>query len=75
MSVTPITLRLSEQELDLVRRYAQMHGTTVSDVVRRSVLERIEDEFDLDAYDKAYAAYRSDPVTYTQDEVERMLLE
>ena len=72
---TPITLRLSDQELDLVRRYAQMHGTTVSEVIRRSVLDRIEDEIDLAAYDKAYAAYLADPATYTQDEVERMLLE
>lgn len=34
----------------------------------------IEDAFDLDAFDKAYAAYLADHVIYKQDEVERMLL-
>lgn len=70
-----LTLRLSDQEMDLVRRYAEINGTTVSDVMRRAVLEKIENEYDLATYDRAYAAYQADSTTYTQDEMEGMLLE
>lgn len=67
------SLRLSDREADLFRRYADMKGISVSEFVRQSVLARIEDEVDLEAYDKAMAAYAANPVTYTHDEVKRML--
>lgn len=35
--------------------------------------DEIEDEVDRVVYDKAYAAYLGDPVTYTLDEVCRIL--
>lgn len=70
-----VTLRLSDQEMDLVRRYADMKGTTVSDVMRRAIMEMIEDEYDLTAYEASFAAYQTDPLTYTQDEMEGMLAE
>lgn len=71
--MTTISLRLNDREIDLFKRYAEMHGMTVSDLVRQSVLNRIEDEYDLKAYDKAIAEYQANPVTYTHDEVKRML--
>jgi len=68
-----ISLRLSERDSDLFKRYADMNGITVSELVRQSVLARIEDEFDLQAYDKALSDFRANPTTYSLDEVEREL--
>ena len=68
-----ISLRLSDQDAALFRLYAEMKNLTVSELVRQSVMERIEDELDLDAYNKAFAAHQADPVTYSHDEVRRML--
>lgn len=68
-----ISLRLNERDSDLFKRFAEMHGITVSELVRQSVLARIEDEYDLQAYDKALAAYHADPVTFSLDEVEKEL--
>ena len=68
-----ISLRLSDRDSDLFKRYAEMNGMSVSELVRQSVLSRIEDEFDLKLYDKALTEYRLDPVTYSLDEVEREL--
>lgn len=65
-----ISLRLSEEESILFKRYAEIHGITVSELVRQSVLERIEDEYDLKLYEKAIEEYRKNPVTYSLDEVE-----
>lgn len=68
-----ISVRLSKAETEVIKKYAELKGMTVSDLVRQSVLERIEDEHDLTAYHKAMAAFQKDPVTHTLDEVEREL--
>lgn len=68
-----ISIRLNEQDSELIKKYAEMNGLTVSDLVRRSVLERIEDEYDLAAYEKAIKDYKQDSATYTLDEVETEL--
>lgn len=46
---------------------------TVSELIRQTVLERIEDEIDLAAYEEAMKAYRENPITYTHEEVRKML--
>ena len=38
-------------------------------LIRQTVLERIEDEYDLKAYEKAMAEYQANPVAYPHDEV------
>ena len=48
---------------------------SVSDLVRQSVLDRIEDEYDLKAYHEAMEEYRKNPVTYSHADVVRMLEE
>ena len=68
-----ISLRLSERDSDLFKRFAEMNGITISELVRQSVLARIEDEYDLQAYDKALADFHADPVSYSLDEVEKEL--
>ena len=66
-----ISLRLNDKDTELIKKFAAMQGLSVSELVRRSVLEKIEDECDLKLYNKALAAYERDPVTYSLDEVER----
>ena len=68
-----ISLRLNDADSTLIKKYAEINGISVSDLIRQTVIERIENEFDLSAYEKALAEYRTDPVTYTLDEVEKEL--
>ena len=68
-----ISLRLSEQDTELIKSYAALQNISVSELIRRIVLERIEDEYDLKEYEKALAEYRANPVTYSLDEVEKEL--
>ena len=44
-----ISLRLNDEESALFKKYAEMNGLTLSELIRQSVLERIEDEYDLKA--------------------------
>ncbi|MBQ2455970.1 MAG: ribbon-helix-helix protein, CopG family, partial [Firmicutes bacterium] len=42
-----ISLRLSDEDADLIKRYSELHNISVSELVRQAVLEKIEDEYDL----------------------------
>jgi len=48
-----ISLRLNEADSMLFKKYAEMNGISVSELLRRSVLEHIEEEYDLQAYKEA----------------------
>lgn len=64
-----ISVRMSKDDEELVRSYAEMKGKSVSDLVRESVLYQIDEEMDLETYKEALEEYKKDPVTYTTDEV------
>ena len=68
-----ISLRLSEEDTKLIKDYAKINNMSVSDLIRQAVIEKIEDEIDLSAYNKAIEAYKKNPKTYTLEEVEKEL--
>ena len=68
-----VSLRLNDSDSQLIKAYAEMNGISVSELLRKSVLERIEDEFDLKAYEKAMEEYKADPVTYSLEDVMKEL--
>ena len=68
-----VSLRLNDSDSHLIKAYAEMNGISVSELLRKSVLERIEDEFDLKAYEKAMEEYRANPVTYSLEDVMKEL--
>lgn len=68
-----ISLRLNDEDTRLIKKYAELKNQTVSEVIRAAVLERIEDEYALQAYAEALKEYKDDPVTYSLEEVEKEL--
>lgn len=68
-----ISLRLSDEDSALIRKYAEMKKMTVSELIRQTMLEQIENEFDLQIYQEAMKEYISNPVTFSLDEVEKEL--
>ena len=68
-----ISLKLSEADSMLFKKFAEMKGITVSELIRSSVMERIEDEYDLKVYKKAMQEFKKNPVTYSLEEVEKEL--
>lgn len=67
------SLRISEDESVLIKKYAEMNNMSVSEFFRQAAIERIEDEYDLQVYNQAIAEYRKNPVTYSHKEVREML--
>ena len=68
-----ISLRLNEQDAMLFKKYAELKNISMSELVRQAVMERIEDELDLKAFEAAMEEYKANPITYSHDEVRRML--
>lgn len=62
-----LTIRLPEEEKRLISDYASAFGISVSELARRSVMERIEDE--IDARDLLEAIKEDDGTRYTMAEV------
>jgi hypothetical protein len=69
-----ISIDLNEEDEKFVKKYAEMHNVSLSELFISTVIERIEDEMDIKAYEEAIAEYKKDPVTYTLEEVEKELL-
>ncbi|MCR3906230.1 type II toxin-antitoxin system RelB family antitoxin [Peloplasma aerotolerans] len=68
-----ISIRMNEKELELIKKYAELNGSSVSEVMRKAILEKIEDEFDIFLYEKAFKSYEQNPKTYTIEEAKTLL--
>lgn len=68
-----ISIRMNDKEVELIKKYAELNGTTLSEVMRRAILEKIEDEFDIFLYEKAFGEYEQNPKTYTLEEAKTLL--
>lgn len=68
-----ISLRLNDNDTQLIKKYAEINKISVSELIRQTVLEKIENEYDLEMFDKAMAEYKNDPVTYSLEQAEREL--
>lgn len=68
-----ISVRLNDKESQLIKAYADINNISLSDLIRNAVLEKIEDEYDLECYNKAMAEYKKSPKTYSLKDVKKEL--
>ena len=68
-----ISVRLNEKEEKLVKDYAKLNNISVSEFIRKAIMEAIEDEYDLECYKEALEEFKKNPKTYTLEEVEKEL--
>lgn len=54
-AMATMTLRINDQDSELIKKYIQLHGLTISEFARQSMLEKIEDEYDLQILRQAMA--------------------
>jgi len=52
--MSTISIRLSEKEDALIRKYAELHNMDLSSFVREAVMEKIEDDYDLTLFNKIW---------------------
>jgi|SRR5699024_8638751 len=56
-----ISLRMNEEEEKLIQEYAKANNVSISELFRSSVLEKIEDEIDLELYQQAMQEHMKHP--------------
>ncbi len=71
--MSTVTIRLSEEEKNFLKDYADMNNKSLSEIVRESIFETIEDKYDLILLKKAIEEFKEDNTTYTSNEVWEML--
>ena len=47
------SMRLSQEEESLFKSYAKLHGISLSEALKRALLEKIEDEYDINIAESA----------------------
>ena len=55
-----ISLELPDEDVALFKKYADLHNMSLSEFIRNTVLERIEDEYDLKVYKEAIEEFKKD---------------
>ena len=64
-----ISLRMDEEDEKLIKEYAKTKNITVSSLFRNAVLEKIEDEIDMDLYHIAMKQHIANPQVVSIDEM------
>lgn len=64
-----ISLELPDEDVALFKKYADIHNMSLSEFIRGTVLERIEDEYDLKVYREAIDEFKKDSTAYTVQEM------
>ena len=67
--MSALSIRVSEKEKELISNYAKLNNVSISKIIKDTLLEKIEEEFDLKLYEESYQEYLDDPVTYSLEEV------
>ena len=68
-----LSLRISEEDLELAKKYSEVKGKSVSELLRESLLEKIEDYMDYQDAVNALKEYEQDEVSFDADTVKRVL--
>ena len=71
--MSALSIRLNDDEKKIINAYAKFNNKTITQVVKEAILEKIENEFDLNELNKAIEEYEKNPISYSSDEVWKML--
>ncbi len=66
--MSTVSVRLSDKELSLFKDYAKVNNKSISEIIRESVLSRIEDEYDLHVFEEYEKDKTSGKVKYLSHE-------
>lgn len=72
--MSTISLRVPENELNILKTYAKLNNTTLSEIIRATMLEHIENEYDLKVFEeyeskKASGLVETRPINELWDEI------
>lgn len=67
------SVRFNDNEQKLIELYARLEGVTIPELIRRSVMESIEDKIDIEICRKALKEFEEDPRVFSHEEIGKEL--
>lgn len=68
-----LSIRMSDVEYKALEKYAKINSISMNKAMKDAFFEKLEDEYDIECFDKAYADYLKDKKTYADDELSKIL--
>lgn len=68
-----LSIRLSDVEYNALEKYAKTKSISMNKAMKQAFFEKLEDEFDIELFDSAYAEYLKDSTTYSLEEAKKLL--
>jgi len=68
-----LSIRLSEIEFKALETFAKVNSVSMNKAMKDAFFEKLEDEYDIECFDKAYAEYLNNRETYSTSEAKRLL--
>jgi|GEM_PF-854809 len=68
-----LSIRFTDEEVNVLKKFAALEGISVSELIRTSVFEKIEDVLDLGLVKEGIKQYQKDKKTYSLEEVKNLL--
>ena len=73
MFLMKYSIRLNDEEEKLFKSYVKLHGCSLSEALKRALLEKIEDEQDIALAELEHIKYLKDPETNSHEELMKEL--
>lgn len=67
--MTILSVRLSDEEYNALSSYAKTSGKSMNKALKDTFFEMLEEQYDIELFDKAYAEYLKNKKTYTTDQL------
>ncbi len=68
-----LSIRFTDEEVNVLKKFAALEGISVSELIRSSVFEKIEDVLDLGFVEEGIKQHQKDKKTYSLSEVKNLL--
>lgn len=68
-----LSVRMSDAEYNALQKFAKANNVSMNQAIKEAFFEKLEDQYDIEAFDKAYAEYLKDKKSYTLEEVNKLL--
>lgn len=68
-----VTFRVSDEEKSFIQSMADLNGVSLSELARTKLLEGLEDQIDMDLYEKAMAAHKVNDESISHQDMLREL--
>ncbi|CWV82158.1 TPA: CopG family transcriptional regulator [Listeria monocytogenes] len=71
--MTTITFRVSDKEKAFIQEMAKLNGISISELSRKQIIEGLEDQIDLQSYERAIKAHQVKDESISFDEMKKEL--